>query len=402
MTIIDDLCDGSVWEDFFQRKFPALCKPNAKELKESYMNQVMVITNGIREGTYRFKPVSRIEVPKPNGDKRVVYTSKRHGDIAEHMVLRLFASLLQRYDNLLSDNLYSFRNEGGVQKAIARMREIEDVGSKYAYKADITKYFNSVDKDKMMRVLKKSGVEKEACDIIKGILYEPMVVLDGRSVEDYEKGIMPGMPFATFLSNLFLTVIDKHFHDLKVQYYRFADDILILADSEKELRQYVTYTKRTIRSKGLDINPNKEFFYKPHDRIEFLGLYIQDGKFDLNTKSLKRAMSKIRIAGREYRKKVEEGEKTKDDAVHCFVTKMRYRFFGSKECSNKCWASWYFPLINTDESLKIIDHQIQEWARYIKTGKHVKRNRYSVPYEELKERGYHTLVNGFYNRSYKS
>lgn len=181
------------------------------------------------------------------------------------------------------------------------MRGIEDIGSKYAYKVDITKYFNSVDKDKMMRVLKKSGVEKEVCDIIKGILYEPMVVLDGRLVEDDEKGIMPGMPFATFLSNLFLTVIDKHFHDLQVQYYRFADDILILADSEKELRQYVAYTKRTIRSKGLDINPNKEFFYKPHDRIEFLGLYIQDSKFDLNTKSLKRAMSKISIAGREYR-----------------------------------------------------------------------------------------------------
>ncbi len=402
MTIIDDLCDDSKWEEFLQCKYSVLCKPENRELKESCMEQIREITVGIREGTYRFKPVRRIEVPKPNGSKRIVYTSKRKGDEAEHMVLRMFAILLQRYDDLFSDNLYSFRNDNGVQKAIARMRSIEDIGSKYAYKADITSYFNTVNKNNMMRILKRSGVEKGACDLIKSILFERMVMLNDSPMEDDDKGIMPGMPFATFLSNLFLTDMDRHFHDRQVQYYRFADDILILADSEKELKQHVAYVKRTISNKGLDINPKKEIFYKPHDRIEFLGLYIQDGIFDINTKSLKRAMHKIRVKARECRMKVEEGVKSEDDAVRRFMSAMRFRFLGSRGCPNKCWASWYFPLINTAESLKAIDHHIQEWARFVKTGKHVRRNRYLLSYEEMKERGYRTLVNAFYDRNYKS
>ena len=93
------------------------------------------------------------------------------GFVAEHMVLRLFANLLHKYDHLLSDNLYSFRYEGGVQRAITRMRMIEDVGSKYAYKVDIMNYFNTVDRDKMLSTLKKSGLEKGMCDLIKSILY---------------------------------------------------------------------------------------------------------------------------------------------------------------------------------------------------------------------------------------
>lgn len=402
LTIIDDLCDDSLLEDFIQRKLPKLCKPGAKEEKEALVEQVKGITAGIREGTYRFRPVCRLKIPKPNGDKRIIYTSNRGDYDAEHTALRLFAILLQRYDNLFSDNLYSFRNEGGVQKAIARMRSIEDIGSKYAYKADITRYFNSVDKDKMLRVMKRSGVEKKACDLIYGILSEPTVVSKGELVEDDGKGIMPGMPFSTFLSNLFLTDMDKHFHDKQVQYYRFADDILILADSERELKEHVAYVRRTIRRKGLDINPKKEVFYRPHDRIEFLGLYIQDGVFDISAKALKRTMNNVKKDGRQYRKLVERGEKSEDEAVHCFVSFIGIRFFGLKGSPDKSWSGWYFPLINTSESLKVIDHCVQEWARFVKTGKHSKKNRNSISYEELREYGYRTLVNRFYDRNYKS
>ena len=63
------------------------------------------------------------------------------------------------------------------------------------------------------------------------------MISDGKLIVDNEKGIMPGMPFATFLSNLFLANIDKYFYERQVQYYRFADDILIFADSENELKQ---------------------------------------------------------------------------------------------------------------------------------------------------------------------
>lgn len=58
------------------------------------------------------------------------------------------------------------------------------------------------------------------------------------------------------------------------------------------------------------------------------------------------------------------------------------------------WARWYFPLINTADSLKIIDEYCQSRIRYLATGKHTKAA-YNFRYEEMKELGYVSLVNRY-------
>ncbi|AMK13759.1 reverse transcriptase [methanogenic archaeon mixed culture ISO4-G1] len=402
-SIIDRLCDDSVWDDFLKRKSTSASKEKAEIMEDFIVNRrYRGIVESIRNGTYTFKPVRRIEIPKPDSEeKRVVYSCKRK-DMTEHMVLRVLADLLQDYDAIFQDNLYSFRNEGGVQKAVARLRAIDDIGSMYAYKADITKYFNSVDQKKMISIMKKARIDKGVIELIGSIIGNPEVEFEGEIIIDEKRGIMPGLPFSTFLSNLYLNDIDIHFKQMRIQYYRFADDILILSNSKEELNKHVGYVRMLIKKRNLVINPDKEIFYRPHDRIEFLGLFIQDGSFDLNRKSLDRTMKKIRMEGRHYRKLVEIGEKTTEESVHCFLTRMDQRFFGWEKNSKACWTHWYFPLINTDKSLKIIDNQIQEWCRFIVTGKHVKGNLYCVSYQYLKGMGYQTLVNRFYNRRYKS
>ena len=59
------------------------------------------------------------------------------------------------------------------------------------------------------------------------------------------------------------------------------------------------------------------------------------------------------------------------------------------------WARWYFPLISTDKSLKIIDNYMQECIRYIATKKHTK-SAYNFKYSKMKELGYQSLVNNWY------
>ena len=195
--------------------------------------------------------------------------------------------------------------------------------------------------------------------------------------------------------------MDVHFYRSGVEYYRFADDILILADTKEELDNYLAYVHGFIKDRGLSINPKKEVFYNPGDTIEFLGLFLENGFVDINRKSLDRSMRRIRIEGRKYRKEVELGKKSHEEAIHCFLTMMNHRHYGFEPGSKSCWSHWYFPLINTDRSLMIIDNQIKDWARFIRTGRHNRKNHYSVSYEELKEYGYRPLVHQFYNRNHK-
>lgn len=158
------------------------------------------------------------------------------------------------------------------------------------------------------------------------------------------------------------------------------------------------YIHQFIKRRNLFINYDKEYYYNPGDRIEFLGLFIQNDVIDVNKKARDKAMRSVRQLGRAYRKEVELGNKTEDIALHCFLRKINGKFYGWDD-PKKSWSNWYFPLINTDSTLLELDHQIQEWARFIITGKHNKRNYTIVSYQKLKDFGFIPLVNSFYNRN---
>ena len=59
------------------------------------------------------------------------------------------------------------------------------------------------------------------------------------------------------------------------------------------------------------------------------------------------------------------------------------------------WSRWFFPNITTDRCLKEIDEYMQQYIRYVITGRHYKGN-YRVTYEQMKEWGYRSLVHEYY------
>ena len=79
------------------------------------------------------------------------------------------------------------------------------------------------------------------------------------------------------------------------------------------------------------------------------------------------------------------------------MNKIFNRKFYGKEEDDLSWKYWFFPTINTDRSLKIVDDYMQEWQRYIVTGVHNKKNYQKVPYEMLKKCKYKSLVNEYYS-----
>lgn len=73
-----------------------------------------------------------------------------------------------------------------------------------------------------------------------------------------------------------------------------------------------------------------------------------------------------------------------------------YKFFGGKKTNELNWSKWYFPVINTDKSLKEIDNYYQSYLRYLVVGNFKKNNKIKVKYNYLKECNYKTLVHEFY------
>ncbi len=78
------------------------------------------------------------------------------------------------------------------------------------------------------------------------------------TITEEAKGVMAGTPVSPFLANYYLKDMDVFFAKRDCIYMRYADDILILADSKEKLEELRNDLISIISSKGLEMNPEKE------------------------------------------------------------------------------------------------------------------------------------------------
>ena len=134
----------------------------------------------------------------------------------------------------------------------------------------------------------------------------------------------------------------------------------------------------------LKTNTEKEKYYKPGDKIDFLGFSFYDNIIDLSDNTIKKIKGKIRRSARGIRRwKLKHNVEDKY-AIIAMTKKYNKKFFG-RDDNHLSWKYWFFPTINTTKSLKIVDQYMQQNLRYIITGKHNKRNFKKVPYQTLKK-----------------
>lgn len=63
--------------------------------------------------------------------------------------------------------------------------------------------------------------------------------------------------------------MDWFFYRDRVEYYRYSDDILIMANSEEELKCHITKVKQFLSEMNLEVNTEKEVYTLPGQRWDF-------------------------------------------------------------------------------------------------------------------------------------
>lgn len=174
-------------------------------------------------------------------------------------------------------------------------------------------------------------------------------------------------------------------------YARYSDDIIVITDSPKTREEAEKKIRNILRQKGLSVNEKKEIRTSPGESWSFLGIEYCDGKIDISSVSKDKIKAKIRRKARAIKRwQIRKGlDDTK--AVKAFINAMNRKFFDSDSSHELTWARWYFPVINTDETLRELDKYMQQWIRYLASGHHNKKS-YEFTYEDMKKLGYVSLV----------
>lgn len=389
----DKLVDDSLWHEYYNLKTSKdfISDKEKKELEEFVLNKkYKPIVDKLSKGEYSFSIPKKHLINKSHGKKRKVYTYSDD----EMQVLKYISFLLYEYDYLFSKNLYSFRKNISVKNAVKSLQVTKNIKNMYGYKVDIKNYFNSINTNILLNNLKLDIKDIDLYNFFVDIINNPYVIFEEKQIVE-SKGAIAGNPISAFLANYYLREIDEYFWNQKLFYIRYADDIIIFAKTKAEIELYKNKLYEFLKKYKLEVNHNKEHFYDIGDSFEFLGFLFDNDTIDLSHNTVLKIKGKIRRTSRGLRRWLVKNNKDYKDAIKAMNRKYNRKFYGNDE-SELTWKFWFFPSINTDRSLRIIDKYYQDQLRYIGTGKHNKKNYKIVPYTTLKICNYRSLVHEYY------
>ena len=397
MSLLDRLFDQNEWMNYYNNKIEAgnISREREYDLlsfieKKEYFPFVKSISTGDT-----FGPPQKTYVNKMNSSKkRIVYTYARE----ENYILKMITYLLKEYDDIFADNLYSFRKNRGVKCAIEQILQIPDLQSFYTYKVDISDYFNSVNIEKLLPILAEILQEdKRLYEFMQSLLKNSFVYEDG-FLKKEKKGIMAGTPIASFLANIYLKEMDEWFERSGCCYARYSDDVIVFAQTEQELSDYIKQIKNILLKYDLTVNEKKEVITIPGEPWTFLGFSYQNGRIDVSPFSVEKIKNKMRRKVRALKRWQRNNNVSGENTAKAFIRHFNRSFFENKRNHELTWIRWYFPIINSTEGIHEIDVFMQDQIRYLISGTRTKA-RFNCRYEDMKKLGYRSLVGAYYKSS---
>ena len=355
--------------------------------REDYLPLATKIMEGGTLGLPKKKLVNKMG----SGKKRVVYSFAPD----EMLILKLIAFLLYRYDDQFAPNCYAFRRGLKAHDAIFKINKAINGQKMWAYKLDIHDYFNSIDVDLLLPMLKTMLADDPPLyQFFEKLLTTRLAISNGQVIED-SHGVMAGTPTAPFLADVFLKEVDRFYYNKGVVYARYSDDIILFAPDRETLERHKSQMAWFLAQYHLEVNPDKEKIYSPDEAYEFLGFKCHGRDLDISEATKKKMKGKISRKARALMRWSSKNHIEPEKAMKGLINYFNKKFFESDDPQTLTWSRWFFPVITQTEGLKEIDHYLQQNIRFLGTGKHNKTN-YRTDYAQLKTLGYKSLVGEYY------
>ena len=180
------------------------------------------------------------------------------------------------YDKYFSDHSYGFRANRDCHGAIEKALEYLNEGYEWVIDLDIEKYFDTVNHDKLISILRERINDAKTLRLIRQFLRAG--VMEDGLVSPSEEGVPQGGPLSPILSNIYLDKLDKELESRGLHFVRYADDCDIFVKSEmaadRVMKSVTSWLERKLR---LRVSATKTKVVRP-TKSNFLGFTFWKSK----------------------------------------------------------------------------------------------------------------------------
>ena len=327
------------------------------ELRKLTSPQVrLAMYNAIKNNNYEIAPPHQAQIPKDNGDMRIVYVNENVDRVFLSIVNNLFFELFPEFVHKACKSYQSGIGCGKIVQEVSRQiihTDRRDVG----FKADLTKYFDTVPIkyidgifDKMEEKIGKSKI----IDIVRKYYHTDLCFdVEGNLIEHYQS-LKQGCAVASFLADAVLHHIDEAINNVADYYVRYSDDLLVIGDSWEKAFSVLS---SMLGDMNMTLNPKKvETVYR--DRwVKFLGFYIKGNQITLHKGRVK-----------SFQKEIEARTiKQKNISLTKAINSVNnYLYKGDGRYS---WATSVLPIINVEKDIETLNLFVMDALRACATKK---------------------------------
>lgn len=271
MELINEIVEArNFWEAWMSVKrnhgAAGIDKMPVEELDVYLPKHMDEITQSIREKRYKASPVRRVYIPKPNGTKRPLGIPTVIDRVVQQAATQVLSKL---YEPVFSDHSYGFRPKRSCHMAIRKALEYMNEGYEWVVDFDIEKYFDTVNHDKLISILREQVNDSATLHLIRSFLKAG--VMEEGLVHATEEGVPQGGCISPILSNIYLYKLDKELESRDLRFVRYADDFDIFVKSEKAADRVMASVSSWLERKlRLKVSATKTKVVKP-TKSTFLG-----------------------------------------------------------------------------------------------------------------------------------
>src|SRR5438093_7576726 len=219
------------------------------------------LSERLKRGAYRAKPVRRVYIPKADGRQRPLGVPALEDKLVQRAAVEVLNAI---YDTDFLGFSYGFRPGRSPHRALDALSVgIETKRVNWVLDADIRGFFDTLDHGWLIRFIEHRVADQRVVRLIQKWLAAGVLEDGQRTVS--EVGTVQGGSVSPLLANIYLHYV----FDLWVQRWRttqahgdvvvvrFADDFVVGFEHREEAEQFLTELRERFAKFGLTLHPDK-------------------------------------------------------------------------------------------------------------------------------------------------